>query len=143
MKKLFLLPVFTFLIMLQSNAQQVDYAKAMLNNPRYNVNLEVLFNKQNTNEEVEIEVDKNVLILDLDIYIELTSGKMKAEILDVNGEVVREIKLNSSLSQANIIAEGTLNERIKQPEPGIWKIKFTPRNATSKTSIAYKTLFRD
>ncbi len=143
MKKLFLLPLFMVLMTFQSKAQQIDYAKAALNNPSFDVQLNYVFEDQSKLEELEIEVDENVLVLSIDINIGLKSGKINVEILDVNGEVVREIKLNAGVNYKDFFAEGNLSERIKQPEPGIWKIQFNPENATLKTTVRYKTLFVD
>lgn len=94
-----------------------------------------MFGEQSTEEEIDIEVSESILILSLEVNIGLSLCKMKVEIVEVNGEVVREIKLNSYLTSKKIFAKGNLREKIKQHEPGIWKVKFYPGNAKPDTSV--------
>jgi len=92
-------------------------------------------------ETIDITIAENTMHFDLKIETVVTSGKLTIEIYDSNdknkGTFSVGTQLNTGYQEETL---GNITKSLLEPEPGNWKVKIIPINASGVVNIRTSTL---
>lgn len=95
-------------------------------------------------EEIDVEIQANARRFELRIQSMVTSGKLTIEIYDAKGEKKGVFSVGSESSAAiDEKAKGQIVKSMREPEPGIWKVKLKPAKAKGTVKINTETMYKD
>lgn len=137
-KKAAYLIILILLAPLSSLGQSIGYDDVPPNNSKTEVELEriIILEKNSQTEEVILDITQKTYQLELQILSSVSNGKVLIEFYDAKETKQGNFTVGTLLnSEKKEMVHGRIRKSILLPQPGKWKIKIVPMDATGEIKI--------
>jgi hypothetical protein len=127
------------LLSLTAFGQSQEFKEPSSKNSETKVNLKrsIMLEKDSKPEEITINIQQKTLQVDIFISSSVTEGRLLIELYDPNDTKQGNSTLGTQLnSEKREVVNGIFQKSLKEPQPGNWKVKIFPSEASGNINIS-------
>lgn len=102
------------------------------------MNRRIILDDESTSREILIEAQKSTKMFQLKVECEIFDGELQIEIYDSENQKLGNFSIGKQIESEKVKESvgGRISKSIKDPIPGNWKVKISPKNASGNISIS-------